>query len=61
MVQDGLYDDGIAILRDGLEAVCEIIVVVVETYRQSFKNAGGQLNRAASPLFLGITFEEGFI
>ena len=39
----------------------EVVVVVVEAYRQAFEDGSGQGARIETPLFLRVAFEEGFV
>ena len=61
MVKHRRDNRGVAVFRHPLKLVEEVVVVVVETHRQAFEDAGRQFARLAAPLFLRIALEEGLI
>ncbi len=61
VVEDARDHRGVALGRHALEAMREVVVVVVETNRQALEDARGQLRRVDPPLLDGVGLEERFV
>ena len=61
MVEYFFHNGSVTVSRHSLVLVKKVIVVIVESYRQSLENACGQVTGRTAPLFLCIAFKKCFV